>query len=123
MLPKAHPPHRTEKGRALEELALTFLQKQGHRLLARNFRCRQGEIDLITLEGSKLIFVEVRYRASADFGGAAASVDTRKQQRLILAARYFLHQHPEHRNRDCRFDIIAYDAQQPPQWIKHAFEA
>lgn len=123
MLPKTGLPQRTEKGRALEELALIFLQKQGHRLIARNFRCRQGEIDLITLERGTLIFVEVRYRARADFGGAAASVDARKQQRLILAARYFLHHHPEHQNRDCRFDIIAYDAQQPPQWIQHAFEA
>lgn len=110
-------------GRAIETRALAFLAQQGHRLVARNFRCRQGEIDLITLENDRLIFVEVRYRSRSDYGGALASVDTRKQGRIIHAARYFLHRHPMHQCRDCRFDIVAYDHEQPPVWIQNAFEA
>ncbi|MEW5791415.1 MAG: YraN family protein [Pseudomonadota bacterium] len=115
-------PSTQEKGRASEDLALHFLQSRGHHLVARNFRCRRGELDLITLEAATLVFVEVRYRSHAGFGGAALSVDPRKQAKLIQAARYFLHQHPEHQHRDCRFDIIAFDTRRQPQWIQHAFE-
>ena len=110
------------QGQAVETLALQFLQGHGHRLVARNFRCRQGEIDLITLEQQVLVFTEVRYRKRSDFGGAALSVDARKQARLIQAARHFLHRHPEYQHIDCRFDMIAFEADAPPQWYKNAFQ-
>ena len=112
-----------ERGRAAEDNALAFLTAQGHRLLARNFRCRQGEIDLVTLESATLVFVEVRLRQRSDFGSAADSVTYRKQARIIHAARYFLLRHPAHQHRDCRFDIIAFDQGTQPQWIRNAFEA
>lgn len=111
-----------ERGKEAEDSALAFLCAHGHRLVARNFRCRQGEIDLITLASETLVFIEVRLRQRSDFGSAAMSVTPHKQARIIHAARYFLHRHPAHQHRDCRFDIIAFDQGSQPQWIENAFE-
>lgn len=110
------------RGHAVETRAWQLLQARGHQLVARNFRCRQGEIDLITLENQVLVFTEVRYRNRSDFGGAALSVDTRKQARLIQTARHFLHQHPAYQQMDCRFDMIAFEADAAPQWYQNAFQ-
>ena len=108
-----------------EDEAAHYLQNQGLRILARNIHCRTGEIDLIATDGISLIFVEVRLRASRRFGGAAASVNTAKQRRLIRAAYYVL---PQLRARyfagaqpHCRFDVISIDNQELT-WIKHAFD-
>src|ERR1044072_679376 len=77
----------TRRGVAAEELAAAFLQEHGLRIIARNYRCRLGEIDLVALERGTTVFVEVRQRSSSAFGGAAASITARKQARLIRAAR------------------------------------
>ncbi len=108
-------------GAAMERLAENFLLAQGLTVLARNHRCRFGEVDLIVSAATVLIFAEVRFRRSQRFGGAAASVDRRKQQRLILAAQDYLQLHPT--ELPCRFDVIAINAQQQIQWIQHAFTA
>ncbi len=79
-----------ERGDAAEARALAWLQARGLRCLARNYRCRLGEIDLIMQDGDTVVFVEVRQRRSARFGGAAASITPAKQARLTLAAEHYL---------------------------------
>jgi putative endonuclease len=92
----------------------------------RNYRCRGGEIDLVMLEGSTLVLVEVRLRTAGGFGGAAASVGPRKQRRFILAARHLMVTRPEYRKLQARFDVVALDAGARPgetriDWIRDAF--
>ncbi|NVZ10836.1 YraN family protein [Allochromatium humboldtianum] len=106
-------------GEAKERLAESFLIAQGLRLVARNQRSRFGEIDLVMRDEAVLVFVEVRYRRSTRFGTPAATVDARKQQRLILAARHYLHRHPT--QLACRFDVVAISAEDDIQWIRQAF--
>ena len=107
-------------GQAGEDAALLYLCERGLRLVERNFRCKGGEIDLIMHEQDVLVFVEVRKRADANHGGAAASVTVRKQARLIVAAQLFLQRYrvPP----PCRFDVIAIDGGQIT-WLKNAIEA
>ena len=100
-----------ERGIAAEQKAAEYLQRQGLRLIARNWRCRQGEIDLIARDGDTLVFVEVRLRSRHDFGGAAGSVTARKQQRMVAASLAYLArlgQEPA-----CRFDAILLDRLDP----------
>lgn len=96
-----------ELGQQAEERALAYLQQQGLVLLARNYRCRAGEIDLIMRQQQLLVFVEVRSRRSAAFGGAAASVGRLKQQRLWRTAEHYLLRYA--RPPACRFDLVAID--------------
>lgn len=109
------------RGALAEETAARYLQQCGLRLLHRNYRSRFGEIDLILDDGGTLVFAEVRLRGRADFGGAAASIDARKQQRLVLTARHFLatlSQQPP-----CRFDAVLLTAAEDGEiiWLKDAF--
>jgi len=108
-------------GAAYEDAACDFLRHQGLALLARNHRARGGEIDLIMRDGETLAFIEVRYRRSAAYGGALASVDARKRQRLAAAARHYLSYHPEE-ERPCRFDVLAHEGTGGWRWIKSAFD-
>ena len=112
-------------GNAAEDLAATHLERAGLRILTRNYRVRGGEIDCIALDGSTLVFVEVRLRRNARFGGAAASIDYRKQQRIIHAARCYLLRFPKQAERPCRFDCVLLDRLDSNQleWIKDAFQA
>lgn len=109
-------------GQAAEEIAAQFLIRRGLKVVERNFRVRGGEIDLICADGATTVFVEVRLRRNRNFGGAAASITPRKQQRIVLAARYWLSQHGD---RNCRFDCVAMDAPDEAriEWIKDAFSA
>lgn len=111
-----------------EERAAVWLQAQGWQLLARNFRCRMGELDLVALDGTCVVFIEVRARSHPGYGGAAASVGKRKQQRLRLAAASFLRRHPQYASHPCRFDVLAWEPRQfaadaAPRWIRSAFAA
>ncbi|MBF8779543.1 YraN family protein [Pseudomonas fulva] len=119
-------PSPTSHGQAAERHALGFLQGHGLTLLARNWRCKGGELDLVMLDRDTVVFVEVRYRLHADFGGALGSIDGRKQKRLALAAAHFLHEESRWACHPCRFDVIAMQgsrhAGQPLQWLKNAFE-
>jgi len=112
-------------GNAAEALASAHLEQAGLRILTRNYRVRGGEIDCIALDGQTLVFVEVRLRRNARFGGAAASIDTRKQQRIIHAARCYLVRYPRQAERPCRFDCVLLDSLDANQleWIKDAFQA
>ena len=121
----ARPTHRQIVGRRAEDVAVEFLRSQGHEILFRNYRRRLGELDIVARLGAELIIVEVRSRASDRFGGAAASVDRRKQQRLIRTASLLLQSHRDLARCRARFDVIVVsspEAQRPAiQWIRHAF--
>ncbi|GAA4337734.1 hypothetical protein GCM10023144_33860 [Pigmentiphaga soli] len=102
-------------------MACRHLQAAGLSLLARNFQCRGGEIDLIMRHGGVLVFVEVRSRGGKRHGGAAASIDAAKRRRLQLAAQRFLQTAWRGPVPPCRFDVVAIDAGMP-LWIRDAFE-
>lgn len=111
-------------GQLGEELALATLTANGLRLVTRNYRCKMGELDLVMLDGNTLVIVEVRCRSSKDYGGPAASVDWRKQKRLVLATEHLLMKRPELRRHPARFDIIAITtgaADPKLDWIRRAF--
>lgn len=107
-------------GAQAEQLAAQFLQRHGLTLVESNYRSRFGEIDLILRDGGSLVFAEVRQRSRSDFGGAAASIDAHKQQRLIHTAQHYLASLP--RIPPCRFDAVLLDAAGNIEWIKNAFE-
>lgn len=111
------------QGRRAEDLACLYLERQGLRLLERNYRCARGEIDLIMQHGESLVFVEVRYRRSAAFGNGAESVDRRKQQRLIETALHYM-QKRNGAGRPSRFDVISVSpgaTEDRIDWIPDAF--
>jgi putative endonuclease len=116
----AHPTPAQAAGGAAEERAERFLAEHGLAIVARNYRTRLGEIDLVAREGATLVFVEVRLRSDNRYGGAAASITARKRNRIVAAARQFLMQFA--RVPACRFDVIALDGERP-EWIRGAFDA
>jgi putative endonuclease len=113
---------RRATGDRFEGAALSFLRASGLRLVQANFLCRHGEIDLVMREGPTLVFVEVRYRRDARFGGAAASVTAAKRRKLISAAHLWLGWHPHDAHRPCRFDVLAFEGD-TVEWIRGAFDA
>ncbi|MCW0380518.1 hypothetical protein NB697_003364 [Xanthomonas sacchari] len=115
---------RRRRGNAVEAAARAELERAGLRLIAANVAFRGGELDLVMQQAQSLVFVEVRYRRSAAFGGGAASVDLRKRRRLLLAAQLFLAAHPQYANWPCRFDVVEAEGD-PPQltWLRDAFRA
>jgi putative endonuclease len=121
------PDSTTARGRRGEDLACRHLEAQGLRLLERNYRCRAGEIDLVMLDGSTLVLVEVRSRSTSAHGSAAATVGARKQQRFIRAARHLMLTRRDCRSLPARFDVVAIDpdpAGTPEPvvtWIRDAF--
>lgn len=119
--------NRQASGKLAEALAASFLERQGLKILSRNYHCRGGEIDLICREGKALVFVEVRLRRNSAFGGAAASVTQTKQRRIVLAARHYLTTHSAGES-DCRFDCILFDGldsltENRLEWLRDAFSA
>ena len=108
------------RGGPAEDLAAAFLERQGLRILERNYRCRFGEIDLVARSGELLVFVEVRARTSEAFGGAASSITATKRRRLVAAARHYLATHRA--DRACRFDVVLVrGAEQQVEWLTDAF--
>lgn len=112
-------PSRQVAGSEAEDFALAYLQRNGLQLVERNFLCRGGELDLVMIDGTTLVFVEVRKRSSRQFGGAAASVTPAKQQRLVHAAQQFLQRYRQ--PPACRFDVIAIDGD-ALEWLKNVME-
>jgi putative endonuclease len=112
-------------GSAAENLAAEFLRTKGLEILERNYLRRLGELDIVARDKDVLVIAEVRCRASNRFGGAAASVDFRKQQRLIRAASQLLQRRPELARMRARFDVICVSdigSRNPNiQWIRQAF--
>lgn len=116
-------PRRTDRqlrGQQAEVDALAYLQRKGLTLVERNFSCKGGEIDLVMKDGQGLVFVEVRQRSSAAYGGAAASVDSRKQQRVVRAAQVYLQRFTM--PPVCRIDVVAIDGGEL-SWIKDAVQS
>lgn len=113
--------NRQRDGEESERQAETWLIGKGLTPVTRNYRCKGGELDLIMQQADELVFIEVRLRRHTAFGGAAASVDQRKQRRLVHAAQHYL-QHARWTG-PCRFDVIGLDGKSTPDWIKNAFYA
>ena len=109
------------RGRQAEALATTFLERQGLKILARNWRCRFGEIDLVAKQGPGLVFVEVRTRRSRSHGGAAESISATKRRRLVAAASLYLTRATP--DSPCRFDAILIEAHGEIEWVRDAFQA
>lgn len=110
-----------EVGNQYEALAAEYLQKKGYGIIERNFHCRQGEIDLIARDGEYLCFVEVKYRASGEFGNPLEAVSPGKQKRILRTALYYLTVKGYGDNQACRFDVLGIS----PEGIclmKNAFE-
>jgi putative endonuclease len=109
------------RGSDAEQIAVSYLQRQHLLLIAQNYRCRFGEIDLIMRDGTTLVFIEVRMRANEIFGGAAASITPAKQARLLRTARHYLSE----LNSEplCRFDALLLSGTNgyKIEWIKNAF--
>nr|WVJ83824.1 YraN family protein [Xanthomonas campestris pv. campestris] len=116
------PAARQQRGAAVEAAARAQLEQAGLRLVAGNANYRGGELDLVMRDGPMLVFVEVRYRRGARFGGGAASVDFRKRRKLVLAAQLFLAAHPALAALPCRFDVVEASGEPPLlHWIRGAF--
>ena len=113
-----------QAGDAAEAQALRFLQQQGLRLLARNYRTPGrggGEIDLVLQErDGTVVFVEVRSRSGMAQGGAGASIGSAKRARIVLAARHYLL--TQNSTPPCRFDVVLFD-NGALQWLRAAFDA
>ncbi len=95
-------------GKSGENLAVAELERRGYAILARRYRTDRGEIDIVAQDGDTLVFVEVKARASSEFGTAAEAVTRRKQLQVIAMARVYL---AFERREDvpCRFDVVAID--------------
>lgn len=113
----------TKSGALAEQLAAQYLQQQGLKLLQVNYSCRYGEIDLILQDGDTHVFAEVRLRSGSAFGGAAASIDARKQAKLVRTAQHFLSGFKT--LPPCRFDAVLMQATDinKIEWLKNAFTA
>lgn len=114
------------QGTKYEALAATWLAERAVKIIVKNYLCKAGEIDLIALDGDYLVFVEVRSRGNPRFSSAAASVDRRKQLKLIRTAQFFLQRNPKWGKIPCRFDVIAFEPRQSKDeiavnWIRAAF--
>jgi len=119
---------RTQKqliGRAAENIAADFLRAQGLEILERNYLRRLGELDIVARDHDVLVIAEVRTRSSDRYGGAAASVDPRKQQRLIRTASQLLQQRKDLSQLRVRFDVVVVSEMEAGcgrvEWIRHAF--
>ena len=107
------------QGATQEARACEYLQEQGLSLIIQNFSFKMGEIDLIMQDKNSLVFVEVRYRANKQFGGAAASVTKSKQRKIIKTALFYQQRYAPKSN--MRFDVIAIESDNDIQWIPSAF--
>jgi putative endonuclease len=109
-----------QRGAAAEQRARSHLESHGLTLLAHNYRCRMGEIDLIMRDGDVFVFVEVRLRGRGALVDAAESIDARKQARVIACARHYLMGKPE---APCRFDCVLMDSLEAANitWLRNAF--
>ena len=99
--------NRREKGKAYEEQAACYLTEHGFALLEKNFRCRQGEVDLIGLHEDCLVFVEVKYRSSPLSGRPEEAVGSLKQSRICMASDYYRLMHQVEGSRQIRYDVVA----------------
>lgn len=112
-------------GHQKEQQAKSWLNQQGIKIIAENFFCKGGEIDLIGLtKDRQLIFFEVKYRKQTHFGHPSETVTQQKQRRISLCAQNFLLKHPQYQDFAMQFDVISFTGKEKtPEWIQNAFEA
>jgi len=115
-------------GDKYENRAAEIISGQGLRILARNYCAKTGEIDIIAIDGHCLVFLEVRARSNPYYQSAAASVDSRKQGRILRTAQFFLQRNRQWAHLPCRFDVIAFETRQSgrsvsSRWVRSAFTA
>ncbi len=99
-----------DRGRAGEELAAAYLERQGLSIVARNVRCRLGEIDIVARDGACLVFVEVKERRGEGHGGGLEAVTGGKRRRLVRTALWYA-QRERLGEQPMRFDVVAVDRQ------------
>lgn len=109
-----------QKGTEKEQLAADYLKTNGMRIVERNFRGRQGEIDIIGYHEDYLVFVEVKYRKGNSKGSAEAAVDLRKQKQICKVADYYRYLHQLGMNTKVRYDVLAIQGEEI-RWIRNAF--
>ncbi len=117
---KKEPVSARAVGMEREKMACRYLKERGVRIKERNFRCRQGEIDLIGYDGEYLVFFEVKYRKAASKGSASEAVDSRKQKKICRVSDYYRMIHNCPSDTAIRYDVIAIDGEQV-NWIRNAF--
>jgi putative endonuclease len=118
---------RLERGRLWESRAAMHLERHGLVILARGYRCRLGELDLVCRDGRQLVIVEVRARGRGARCSALDSIDIHKRRRIVQATRHLLMRHAEWQAAAIRFDVVAFEAIDAPEpevhWVKNAFDA
>lgn len=112
--------NKRQLGADKEQLAAEYLTAQGMDILERNFRNRQGEIDIIGRHGQYLVFVEVKFRSGSDMGMAVEAVGIRKQRQICKVADYYRMIHHLGDNTAVRYDVLAIQGEDI-QWIQNAF--
>jgi putative endonuclease len=117
---------RVERGRLWEDRAAQYLERQGVRVVARGYRCRLGELDLVCRDEGHLIVVEVSARSSNNVCSAIESIGPRKRHRIVQATRHLLMRHSEWHGLSIRFDVIAIDGIDTEaaqiHWVQNAFD-
>ena len=107
-------------GTQKEQVAAKYLEENGMHIVEQNFRCRQGEIDLIGTHEGYLVFVEVKYRKSKDYGTALEAVNTSKQRRICAVSDYYRYIHHYRQDMAVRYDVLAIQGEKIC-WIQNAF--
>src|SRR5688500_14500388 len=116
---------RQSLGKLGENLACAALKQRGYAIIARRYRTKLGEIDVVARDGDTTVFVEVKLRTGSNFGDGAVAVHAAKQRKVALMAMDYLVRH-RLEDRPCRFDVIAIDAERNPPRIEvyeNAFES
>lgn len=109
---------RKQRGDSVEKAAVAFLRSKGYEVIVENYRCPEGELDIVCRDGEEIVFVEVRSRADARFGGALYAVSQAKQQQVARVAQAFLSRTRSHSD-TCRFDVVAVTGDE----IEHIIDA
>jgi putative endonuclease len=115
-----------QRGKWAEQIAEDFLTGEKLKLLARNFHCSRGEIDLIMLDQNTIAFIEVRYRANNNYLHVLESINKKKCLRIIKTSQYYLQANRSLAKNPCRFDVITVSGRKDNteiEWIKNAFQA
>ena len=110
--------NKRELGTFYENAACEYLQDRGIHILEQNYRCKMGEVDIIGEENDCIIFFEVKYRKTQEYGQALAAVDYKKQKRISRCAAFYCMQHPY--VNAIRYDVIGI-TDTKIEWIKNAF--
>ena len=106
------PMNKRRLGSAYEDLACERLEAEGMQILARNYRVRIGEIDIIARDGDELVFAEVKYRSSLDYGGAEYAIPPAKQRTIRRVAEWYMNQNHIRQDSFCRFDAVLIDREE-----------